>query len=83
MLLIKRQANSLITRRDAIASPSIGNTMARFDGVHAFGYNSAGSEPLLMKFGHPEYIFAAGPGRFQGRTAQKRERESEWKFFVR
>jgi len=23
----------------------------RFDGVHAFGYNSAGSEPIFMKFG--------------------------------
>jgi len=25
--------------------------MARFDGVHAFGYNSAGSEAILMKIG--------------------------------
>jgi len=25
--------------------------MACFDGVHAFGYNSAGSEPIWMKFG--------------------------------
>jgi len=25
--------------------------MVRFDGVHAFGYNSAGSEPIYMKFG--------------------------------
>jgi len=22
-----------------------------FDGVHAFGYNSAGNEPICMKFG--------------------------------
>jgi len=25
--------------------------MARFDGVHAFGYNSAESEPIWMKSG--------------------------------
>jgi len=25
--------------------------MVRFDGIHAFGYNSAGSEPIWMKFG--------------------------------
>ena len=30
--------------------------MARFDGVHAFGYNSAGSEAIWMKIGHSEYI---------------------------
>jgi len=31
--------------------------MVRFDGVHAFGYNSAGSEPIWMKFGaFSEYI---------------------------
>jgi len=25
--------------------------MAHLNGVHAFGYNSAGSEPIWMKFG--------------------------------
>jgi len=25
--------------------------MARFDGIHAFGYNSAGTEPIWMKIG--------------------------------
>jgi len=30
--------------------------MALLNGVHAFGYNSAGSEPIWMKFGYSEYI---------------------------
>jgi len=29
----------------------LGNTSARFDGVHAFAYNSAESEPIWMKSG--------------------------------
>jgi len=36
---------------EAEASPRIGNTVARLNGVHAFGYKSAGSEPIWMKFG--------------------------------
>ena len=33
------------------ASPSIGNTVTRFNDVHATGYNSAGSVRIRMKFG--------------------------------
>jgi len=36
---------------EARLQPNIGNTTARFDGVHAFGYNSADSEPIWMKSG--------------------------------
>jgi len=34
-----------------LASPSIANTMARFNDVHASGYNSAVSKRICMKFG--------------------------------
>ena len=39
--------------------------MARFDGVDAFGYNSAGSEAIWMKIGGTLSILliAAGPGK--------------------
>ena len=36
---------------EAEASPSIGNTLWRLNDVHAFGYNSTGSERVWMKFG--------------------------------
>jgi len=40
------------TRLEAMASAEYWiHFMVRFDGVHAFGYNSAGSEPIWMKFG--------------------------------
>jgi len=45
---------SSITRREAIASPSIGiwkDCIARLNGVHAFVHNSAASELIWMKFG--------------------------------
>jgi len=48
--------------------------VVRFNDVHAFGYNSAESERIWMKFG-------AGPDRFWGRSAQKRERETLRKFY--
>jgi len=57
--------------------------MARLNGVHAFGYNCTGSEPIWMKFEAPgtlSTLFAAGPGRFWVRSAQKPERESEPNF---
>jgi len=55
--------------------------MARFDGVHAFGYNSAGSEAIWMKFGGTlSTLSAAGSGRLWVRSAKKPERESEAKF---
>jgi len=31
--------------------PNIGNTIARFDGIHVFEYSSAESESILMKSG--------------------------------
>jgi len=37
--------------RGEAASPNIGNTVARLNGVHAFGYMSAGSESISVKFG--------------------------------
>jgi len=41
-----------IFRREAIASAEYWiHFMARFDGVHASGYNSAESEPIWMEFG--------------------------------
>jgi len=49
-------------------------------GVYAFGCNSAGSEPIWMKFGTLSALYATGPGRFWVRSAQKHERESDWKF---
>jgi len=51
--------------------------VARFNDVHAFGYNCAGSERIWMKFGGtPSILFGAGPDRFWARSAQKRERET-------
>jgi len=44
--------------------------MARFGGVHAFGYNSAESEPIWMKSGA---LLRAGPGRFWAPSAQQRQ----------
>ena len=38
--------------------------MARFNHVDAFGYNSAGSEQIWMKFGELSILFGAGPDRF-------------------
>jgi len=42
--------NNYLARRYSFAEYWI-PFMAHFDGVHAFGYNSAGSEPIWMKFG--------------------------------
>jgi len=50
--------------------------VARFNDVHAFVYNSAGSE----RFGTPSILFGADPDRFWARSAQKRERETLRKF---
>jgi len=57
IVLCKRYTLALITfthfiiRLKARLQPNIGNTRARFDGVHAFGYNSAKSELIWMKSG--------------------------------
>jgi len=65
------------------ASPSIRNTVARFNDVHAFGYNSAESERIWMKFGAlRECCLELSLTYFWARSAQKRERESVPKFFL-
>ena len=50
--LLSKQSDIFI-RLEARLQPNIGNTLygARFDGVHAFGYNSDDSEPIWMKSG--------------------------------
>ena len=40
--------------------------MARFNDVHAFGYNFAGSERISMKFGNSEYIVWSWPWQILG-----------------
>ena len=40
--------------------------MARLNGVHAFGYNSAGGEPIWMKFGYSESIVYRCPWQILG-----------------
>ena len=55
---------------------------ARFNDVHAFGYNSTGSERIWMKFRELlSILFGAGPDRFWARSALKQERETLQKFF--
>jgi len=48
------RTEALLLGEEAVASPSIGKTLwaivALFNDVHAFGYNSAGSERIWMKF---------------------------------
>ena len=57
--------------------------VAHFNDVHTFGYNSAGSERIWMKFRELlSILFGAGPDRFWAQSTQKRERESLWKFFL-
>jgi len=51
--------------------------MARLNGVHAFGYNSAGSEPIWMKFGAPRLYCLADFGRDPRRS----ETEQASRFF--
>jgi len=43
--------HSLITRREASFAEYWIHFKMRFDGVHAFSYNSTGSEPIWRKFG--------------------------------
>ena len=64
--------NSLFTRWRSLAE-YWKYFMARFNDVHAFGYNSAGSEHIWMKFwGTPSILFGAGPDRFWARFVQNR-----------
>jgi len=62
--------------------------VARFKDVHAFGYNSAESERIWMKFGEtPSILFGAGPDRFWERSAHAEARARDLAevlfFFVR
>ena len=60
--------------------------MARLDGVHAFGYNSAESEPIWMKFGtlwvHCLSLAPAGFGRASHKSESQRTKRN-FVFFVR
>ena len=56
--------------------------VVRLNDVRAFGYNSAGSERIWMKFGElraPSLWLGAVPDKFWARSAQKRLREEERK----
>jgi len=56
--------------------------IARFNRVHAFGYNCAGSEPIWMKFGALwAHCLPLTLADFGARSAQKRQRDSEVNFF--
>ena len=63
------------------ASPSIAHFVARLNDVRAFGYNSAGSERIWMKFGElRDYGLELSLANFGRVSAQKRLREEEPKF---
>jgi len=49
------------------SSSLIGNTLGGKNGLHAFGNNSAESEPIWMKSGKKPNV-GAGPGRFWARS---------------
>jgi len=73
----------LIIRLEARLYTNIGNTTTRFD-VHAFGYNSAESEPIWMKTGALRvHCLGMALADFWARSAQQRELEGQAKFFVR
>jgi len=55
----------------------IGNTLRGKNGLHAFGNNSAQSEPIWMKSGTVWAKCGAGPGRFWARSAQYRQFERD------
>jgi len=55
--------------------------MVRFDGVHTFGYNSAGSEPIWMKFGAVcAHCLRLAVADF-GRDPRRSESEANFCFF--
>jgi len=57
----------LITRRRSSSfAEYCKHFVARLNDVHAFGYNSAGSERFWMKFGNYEYIVRSCPGQILG-----------------
>jgi len=57
--------------------------MASFDGVHAFEYNSAESEPIWMKSGALEVHCLGLASDDFGRDLRSSKLESQAKFFVR
>jgi len=56
--------------------------VARLNGVHAFGYNSAGSEPICMKFGALWVHCLPLALAYFGRDTRKSESERASRFFV-
>jgi len=55
--------------------------MVRFDDVHAFSYNSAGSKPIWMKFGAlSAHCLALALADFGRDPRRRRERESQANF---
>jgi len=57
--------------------------MVRFDGVHASGYNFAGSELILMKFGALwGHCLLLALADFWAQSIQKRERDSKANFLL-
>jgi len=58
--------------------------VACFNDVHTFGYNSAGSERIWMKFGELEYIVWSCPWQILGAIrAEARAGDLAEVFFVR
>ena len=57
--------------------------MASFDGVHAFEYNSAESEPIWMKSGALEVHCLGLASDDFGRDLRSSKLESQAKFFIR
>jgi len=63
----KLTTEKVIIRLKARLQPNSRNTVAHFDGVHAFGYNSTESEPVWMTSGlwsTVSTLSGAGSGRF-------------------
>jgi len=63
--------NFFIRPKRSIASGELcKHSTGQKNGVHAFGYNSAESEPIWMKAGALSTLLGAGHGRFWARSAQ-------------
>ena len=71
----------IITRRRSwIFAEYCKHFVARLNDVHAFGYNSATSERIWMKFGELRVYCLKLPDKFWARSAQKRQQDGEPKF---
>jgi len=88
LLLRIRDANigCFIIRLEARLQPNIGNIIytIRFDGAHAFGYNFAEREPILMKSGALRVYFLGLAGRriFWAQSVQSQQLQNHAKYFV-